>query len=107
MTAVSVLAAALLAASALAAPAAAKETPSGAARIVLAQAKAEDGKPARRRASTGEKREPTARQLATRERQRKCAAEWRETKSAGKVAEGMRWPQFWSKCNARLKGANV
>lgn len=49
------------------------------------------------------KREPTAGQLAARERQKRCGAEWREAKGKGQTA-GMRWPQYWSKCNARLKG---
>jgi hypothetical protein len=42
--------------------------------------------------------------MAVRERQRKCAAEWKEAKSAGRVAAGTKWPRFWSQCNARLKG---
>ncbi len=42
---------------------------------------------------------------AARERQKKCAAEWKEAKAAGKVEAGMKWPQFWSACNKRLKAA--
>jgi hypothetical protein len=34
---------------------------------------------------------------------RKCGAEWKEAKAANRTA-GMKWPQFWSRCNARLKG---
>jgi len=41
---------------------------------------------------------------AMRDRQRKCGAEWRETKAAGRVSKGMKWPQYWSACNKRLKG---
>lgn len=48
-------------------------------------------------------KEPTAGQMAARERQRKCGAEWREAKAGGKTG-GQKWPQFWSRCNARLKG---
>jgi hypothetical protein len=48
-------------------------------------------------------REPTAGQMAARERQKKCGAEWKEAKTAGKTG-GLKWPQYWSKCNARLKG---
>ena len=48
-------------------------------------------------------REPTAGQMAARERQRKCGAEWKEAKASGKTA-GTKWPQYWSQCNARLKG---
>jgi hypothetical protein len=50
------------------------------------------------------KKEPTAGQLAARERMGKCSAEWKETKAAGKLASGAKWPKFWSECNTRLKG---
>jgi hypothetical protein len=50
------------------------------------------------------KREPTAAQLVARERMGKCSIEWKEAKAGGKVAPGMKWPQFWSACNKRLKG---
>lgn len=49
------------------------------------------------------KREPTAGQMAARERQRKCGAEWKEAKASARTG-GLRWPQYWSRCNARLKG---
>jgi hypothetical protein len=48
-------------------------------------------------------KEPTVGQMAARERQRKCGAEWKEAKAANKTG-GAKWPQFWSQCNARLKG---
>ena len=51
------------------------------------------------------KTEPSAGQLAARERQKKCAAEWKETKTAGKTEKGATWPKFWSDCNKRLKAA--
>jgi hypothetical protein len=51
------------------------------------------------------KSQPSAGQLAVRERQKKCGAEWKEAKAAGKVEKGMKWPQYWSACNKRLKGA--
>lgn len=54
-------------------------------------------------AATKAKKPPTAGQLAARERQRKCAAEWKDAKAAGKVEKGMKWPQYWSACNKRLK----
>jgi hypothetical protein len=41
--------------------------------------------------------------MAARDRQRKCGAEWKEAKAANRTG-GMKWPQFWSRCNARLKG---
>jgi len=50
-------------------------------------------------------KEPSAGQLAARERQKKCAAEWKETKAAGKTEKGATWPKFWSDCNKRLKAA--
>jgi hypothetical protein len=53
------------------------------------------------------KRTPTPGQIAARERQKKCAAEWKVAKDAGKVEKGMKWPQFWSACNKRLKGASA
>lgn len=49
------------------------------------------------------KRAPTQGQLAARERQKKCGAEWKQAKAAGKVEKGMKWPQYWSACNKRLK----
>jgi len=57
-------------------------------------------------AATGTKprREPTAAQLAARERMSKCSLEWKEAKAGGKLAKDARWPTFWSECNTRLKG---
>lgn len=43
-------------------------------------------------------------QLAARERQKKCGEEWKALKASGKQGE-QKWPQFWSACNKRLKGA--
>ena len=51
------------------------------------------------------KTEQSAGQLAARERQKKCAAEWKETKTASKTEKGVTWPKFWSDCNKRLKAA--
>jgi len=51
------------------------------------------------------KKPPSAGLMAMRERQKKCAAEWKEMKAAGKIEKGMKWPKFWSACNKRLKGA--
>ena len=36
---------------------------------------------------------------------KKCAAEWKEAKAAGKIEKGMTWPKYWSACNKRLKTA--
>lgn len=50
-----------------------------------------------------EKKELTAGQKAERERIKKCGAEWKEAKAAGKIEKGMKWPKYWSACNKRLK----
>ena len=60
---------------------------------------------AKTKSEKGAARPPSAGQSAMRERQRRCGAEWREAKAAGRIQQGMRWPQFWSACNKRLKGA--
>jgi hypothetical protein len=57
-------------------------------------------------AETKMKKEPTAAQMAARERMTKCSAEWKTAKAGGKIEAGMKWPKFWSACNTRLKGGN-
>ncbi len=49
------------------------------------------------------KRTVSAAQQAMRERQKKCGAEWKADKAAGKIEKGMTWPKYWSACNKRLK----
>jgi hypothetical protein len=92
---------------ALAAPASAETRPTSSPNaIVVAQASPDSStatRPSRKRA-TRSKKEPTAGQMVARERQKKCAAEWKSAKADGKVESGMKWPKFWSACNARLKG---
>jgi hypothetical protein len=51
------------------------------------------------------KKEQSPGQVAARERQKKCAAEWKEQKAAGKIEKGTTWPKYWSDCNKRLKAA--
>ncbi|MGO4704296.1 hypothetical protein AB4072_00765 [Microvirga sp. 2MCAF38] len=58
-------------------------------------------------AETKPKKEPTAGQLAARERMHKCSAEWKEAKAGGKVAKDAKWPKFWSECNTRLKAGKA
>jgi hypothetical protein len=53
------------------------------------------------------KKEPTAAQLAARERQKACSAEWKKAKAGGTLVAGQKWPQFWSACNKRLKAARA
>jgi hypothetical protein len=49
------------------------------------------------------KRTPSPGQQAARARQKQCGAEWKAARAAGKVDKKMKWPQFWSECNKRLK----
>jgi len=49
------------------------------------------------------KKPPSPGQIAARERQKKCAAQWKEEKAAGKIEKGQTWPKYWSACNKRLK----
>jgi hypothetical protein len=86
--------AALLAAGLIAAP-----LPALAQTTITTQPAAPDKKPVKA------KRALTPRQLAARERMKKCAAEWKEAKTASQVEKGMKWPQYWSACNKRLKAA--
>jgi len=51
-------------------------------------------------------KKPSAGMTAMHERQKKCGAEWKEAKAAGKIEKGMKWPQYWSACNKRLKEAD-
>ena len=62
--------------------------------------------PAQTDAKPKEKAAPSAGVAAMRERQKKCGAEWKAAKAAGKVEKGQKWPQFWSACNKRLKTAS-
>jgi hypothetical protein len=67
----------------------------------LPQNAAAQDKPATEKA----KKPPTAGQIALRARLKKCGAEWRADKAAGKIEKGMKWPVYWSACNKRLKAA--
>lgn len=51
-------------------------------------------------------KEPSSGQSASRTRQKTCGAEWRALTDAQKAAQGPKWPQYWSKCNKRLKGGD-
>jgi len=51
------------------------------------------------------KRPMTPGMIASHERLKKCGAEWKEAKAAGKIEKGMKWPKYWSACNKRLKTA--
>jgi hypothetical protein len=56
-------------------------------------------KPKKAKSSSGGRAAATA-------RQRECGAEWKADKAAGKIADGMKWPQYWSECNKRKKAAS-
>ena len=71
---------------------------------VLTQTAAAQTEPAKK--ETKAKKIPGVGFAAARERQKKCGAEWKEAKAAGKIEKGQKWPQFWSACNQRLKAAN-
>jgi hypothetical protein len=68
-----------------------------------AAAKPAAAKPAA--ATTTEKKKPSPAQEAMYDRERACGKEWKEAKAAGKVKAGMKWPQYWSECNKRMKAA--
>ncbi len=73
--------------------------------LTVAQtALAKDPAPAPAAPAAAAAKAPSAGQTAARERQKKCGAEWRGLTDAQKTAQGPKWPQYWSKCNKRLKG---
>lgn len=49
-------------------------------------------------------RQDTPAMQAMHERQRQCGAQWKADKAAHKIPANMGWPQYWSQCNARMKG---
>jgi hypothetical protein len=55
-------------------------------------------------ATTTEKKAPSPGREAMYERERACGQQWKEAKAAGKT-NGMKWPQYWSECNKRMKAA--
>jgi hypothetical protein len=89
-----VIFAALLAAGLITAPLAALSQTAPAAQTAA---------PEKKQAKT--KKPPTPGQIAARARMKKCAVEWKEAKAAGKMEKGMKWPQYWSACNKRLKAS--
>ena len=40
-------------------------------------------------------------------RERACGKDWKADKAAGKVAVGMKWPQYWSECDKRKKAMGM
>jgi hypothetical protein len=74
--------------------------------IVMSSASAQSAQPAPAAApakTTKPKKPQSAAMQAMHERQKKCGAEWKEAKAAGKIEKGTTWPKYWSACNKRLK----
>ena len=69
-------------------------------------ASAQTPAPAPTAAAQTKKKPLSAGMAAARERQKKCGAEWKEAKAAGKVEKGVTWPKYWSACNKRLKAGS-
>ncbi len=44
-------------------------------------------------------------QIAAHKRQKACGVQWRQDKQAGALKVGMKWPQYWSQCNTKMKAA--
>jgi hypothetical protein len=44
-------------------------------------------------------------QIAAHKRQKACGMKWREEKTNNTLPVGMKWPQYWSKCNTAMKAA--
>lgn len=40
-------------------------------------------------------------------RERECGKEWKAEKAAGTRPAGMKWPQFWHECDARMKAKGM
>ena len=40
-------------------------------------------------------------------RERACSKDWKADKAAGKVAAGMKWPEYWSECDKRKKAMGM
>jgi len=53
--------------------------------------------------TTTEKKPMSPGRAAMIARERACGAEWKADKAAGKIAAGMKWPQYWSACDKRKK----
>jgi hypothetical protein len=94
-----------MAGSSAAAPAAPAPTAAAPAKPAPAKPAAAAAKPTATTTTSTEKKQPSPAQEAMYERERACGAEWKEAKAAGKVKAGMKWPQYWSECNKRMKAA--
>jgi hypothetical protein len=62
-------------------------------------AKVQSGEP-----KTAKVKKPSSSRAAMAARRKACSEEWKTDKAAGKIVDGMKWPQYWSACNKRKKG---
>lgn len=99
---------AMLAAALLASPSVAQSPSGGSGGSGAEASSTETARPAKRsrKRDGAKKREMTVKGMAASERRKKCGAEWKEAKTAGKT-DGLKWPKFYSQCNARLKGSSA
>jgi len=58
-------------------------------------------------ATTSGTTKPTGGHEAEVARERACGKEWKADKAAGKIAQGMTWPKYWSECDKRKKAAGM
>ncbi len=59
--------------------------------------------PAKATDANGKLRTPG--QLAMDKRIKECGVLWQKSKSADGMVNGLKWPQYWSQCNTKLKAA--
>lgn len=87
-------------------PPAAAEAPPAAKPAGTAPPPVTEAKPPQAAPATEAAKPKTDSQTALRERQKKCAAEWKTKKAEFKKAGSkITWPKYWSDCNKRLKAA--
>ena len=90
---------------AAAAPMAAPAKPAAAPMAAPAKpAAAPMAAPAKPAAAPAAGAKPTGGKQAETERMRACGKEWKADKAAGKTGT-MKWPQYWSACDKRMKAA--
>ena len=58
-------------------------------------------------ATTPAATKPTGGHEAEVARERACGKEWKADKAAGKIAQGMTWPKYWSECDKRKKAQGM
>ena len=66
---------------------------------------AKDVKDAAVKATDANGKPRTAGQLAMDKRIKECGVEWHKAKGADGLVNGLKWPQYWSQCNKKMKAA--